>query len=434
MRDLLVVAVVIVSLPVSFFRPWIGVLVWSWLGYMNPHRLTWGFAYTAPLAEMVALATLIGIPFFRTRFNFPWRKEVFLLLGLWGIFLLSTLFSIHPQEAWPQFSKVSKIILMTFVTIALFRDKEKIRYLLLVIALSIGFFGLKGGIWAILTGGQNQVLGPPDSFLAGNTEVGLALNMVLPILLILRREETRRWIRHLLLAIFFFSIVAILITYSRGAFLGLVAVLSVLFLKSRAKRVALVLIAVGIPLAIFALPDKWVGRVQTINTYEEDASSMNRILAWKLSWRLGLAHPLVGFGFFPFTPEIYDQYLPEHTSERRRGADAHNIFFQVLAEHGFPGLALYVFLVISTLMSLGRVIRMARGDPQKRWLGNYANMIQACLVGFIVNGFFLSRSYFDLFFHFVAISILLKQLAEEESTETDRTAEIPVAGALGQRC
>jgi len=214
-RDILIATVIFASLPVCFSRPWIGVLVWSWIGYMNPHRLTWGFAYRMPFAQMVAVATLAGLLFTKDRYPLPRTREVYLLIALWGVFFLTTLFALYPEDAWLQLAKVSKILLMTFVTLMLFQDAKKLHALIWVIALSIGFYGLKGGVWAVLSGGQNMVLGPAGSFIEGNTAIGLALNMVLPLLLILRREETRPWLRHFLSAMFGFSVVAIFHAFSR---------------------------------------------------------------------------------------------------------------------------------------------------------------------------------------------------------------------------
>ncbi len=58
MRDVLITLMVFATLPYIFRNPWYGVLVWSWLSYMNPHRLAYGFAYTMPFAQIVALVLL----------------------------------------------------------------------------------------------------------------------------------------------------------------------------------------------------------------------------------------------------------------------------------------------------------------------------------------------------------------------------------------
>jgi probable O-glycosylation ligase (exosortase A-associated) len=293
---------------------------------------------------------------------------------------------------------------MTFVTIILLQDPKKVRALVWVIALSIGFYGLKGGIFMMRTGGGQMVLGPEGSFIAGNTEIGMALNMVLPFLVFLRREAMRPWLRHLLAIMFGFTIIAIVGTYSRGAFLGLLVVLTLLFLKSRTKVLAIVLLAIAIPLAMSTLPQHWFGRMETIQTYEKDGSAMGRIEAWKVATHMGKDRPLLGFGFRPFSQEMFQRY------GYSGGQDAHSIFFQVLAEHGFTGLILYVSLVVTAFLTLRRLKRVSRTDPELQWVYNYSQMLQASFAAYVVCGAFLSMSYFDLFYHLVAIVIILKKL------------------------
>ena len=427
-RDISLTIIIFGLLPVCLARPWIGVLVWSWLGYMNPHRLTWVFAYDMPFAQMVALATIGGILFTKDWYPLPRIREVYLLLALWGIFFLSTLFAIEPDAAWDQFNKVSKILLMTFVTLLLFQDPKKLRLLIWVIALSIGFFGLKGGIWALLTSGEFLLHGPEGSFIMGNTALGLALNMVLPFFLFLRREETRPWLRHLLLAMFCFSIIGVLITYSRGAFLGLAVVLALLFLKGRSKLLVLPLLVAGLFLAPLVVPERWFEKMDTIRTYDEDQSAVGRLRAWQVSYRLALDHPVLGGGFEPFSPELYYRYLPDRLLVTADiGTGAHSIFFQVLAEHGFTGLALYVGLILSTLLSLRRMIRMSRGDPSRRWIYNLAQMLEVSLFGYLVCGIFLSMSYFDLFYHLVVIVVILKKLDLVQAQEAAQASDLATA-------
>jgi probable O-glycosylation ligase (exosortase A-associated) len=236
--------------------------------------------------------------------------------------------------------------------------------------------------------------------------------MVLPMILILRREVERPWLRHLLLGAFMLTIVAVLATYSRGALLGLGAVLLLLALRSRARVVAIVVLLFTVPLAGVLLPSKWFERMGTIKTYEEDASAMGRIWAWKLSMRVASDRPLLGAGFQCFGPRVYMRYLPESPGSE---TDAHNIFFQVLAEHGVTGLVAFLALILSTWATLRDAKRLTKRAPGARMLHSWADMIEISLIAYIVNGFFLSRSYFDLFYHLVAIAVLLRLLARRYS-------------------
>ncbi|HRY15032.1 MAG TPA: DUF5935 domain-containing protein, partial [Candidatus Competibacteraceae bacterium] len=61
MRDLLIVSIVLIAAVMALRKPWIGVMLWTWISIMNPHRYTWGFAATAPVAAIAAASTLAGL-------------------------------------------------------------------------------------------------------------------------------------------------------------------------------------------------------------------------------------------------------------------------------------------------------------------------------------------------------------------------------------
>src|SRR5262249_6093976 len=144
-----------------------------------------------------------------------------LLLALLVVqFTITTFTALDPDAAWGKWRYVMKALLMTFIAMSLCQDRVRLRWLYLVPALSLGFYGFKGGIWILLTGGGERVYGPEGTFFGDNNELGLSLAMMLPVLLYLSREETRPWLKRTLRVVFVFSIVAVLGTYSRGALLG----------------------------------------------------------------------------------------------------------------------------------------------------------------------------------------------------------------------
>jgi probable O-glycosylation ligase (exosortase A-associated) len=383
-----------------------------------------------PFAFIVAMAVLLGITTApdEKRRGLPMSRETLMLMALWAVYTFTTVFAWYPDEAWPQWWKVSKILLFTFFTLFYFQDRTRLRSLFMVLALSIGFYGLKGGIWVFRTGalGSSAVLGPEGTFIGGNTEIGLALNMTLPFLLILGREEPRRWLRRLMFTAFGFSIVAIMFTYSRGAILGLPVVLMMLFLRGRRKFLGIAGIVILGYFVMLYPPKEWFDRVQSINEYEQDRSSRMRLESWQVAWRLALDHPLTGVGFWAMDhDEVFSLYLNDYI----RAQSAHSIWFQVMADHGFPGLILFVGLIISCYMTLFGLKFRARGRPEAKWLINYCQMIEASLMGYIVSGSFLSQSYWDLFYHLVVFVILLKTVAVQEGVLTVPVRQ-PIASPL----
>jgi len=120
----------------------------------------------------------------------------------------------------------------------------------------------------------------------------------------------------------------------------------------------------------------------------------------------------MGGGFRVFVHRsTYDIYLPEYP--RSFGHDAHSIYFNLLGEHGWVGLALFMLLIGSTLATLQRLVRAARTEPEMGWIADYARMLQACFMAYLVTGAFLSVAYFDLTYQLFIITIILKGMAAQ---------------------
>ncbi len=412
-RDVALLIAVLALLPACIVRPWVGVLVFAWLGYMNPHRLTWGFAYHTPFAMIVAIATLVGYLFTAERRPFVWSREVVTILALWLWFGVTTLLAVYPEPAREKFFEFSKMMMMVMLAVPLFQDRRKFRLLLVVIAASLGFYGVKGGLFVLQTGGHWMVLGPPETFFEANTELALVLNMALPLFLYLAREELHPWRRRALWASFFLTLLAVPFTYSRGGILGLGVILSILFLRAR-RRLALIPIVVAglVAFSLFA-PPEWVSRVQTIEQYDVDESAQLRFMSWRVAMMIAADRPVVGGGFKVFTDRAtYDTYLPEYP--RAFGHDAHSIYFNLIGEHGWVGLGLFVLAMGFSLLTLSRIRRLAKRSPEVAWAGNYAHMLQASLAAYLVTGAVLSAAYFDLAYQLMVLVPVLHVIAARE--------------------
>ena len=386
-----------------------------------------------PFSLIVAIPTLIGLVFTKDRRPFPWTREAVLLAAFWGLTLVTSLFSWYPDEAWPDFGQFSKIIVMTVVTITVIQDRTKLRYLLMVAALSIGFYGFKGGVWSVVSGGASGlVLGPEGSFIGDNNGLALGLNMALPIIFFLAREEQRSWVRTLLYTTFVLTIIAELFTYSRAGFLGLMVVLMALVARSKWKATAIALALVAAIGAAAFLPERWTDRMNTIFNYEQDGSAMSRIYAWKLGWQIALDSPFVGGGFRVFThDEIWAKYAPEFyfgigKDATNRTPNAHSIYFHVLGEHGFTGLFVFISLIGTTLFSLRNIRKQAKRFPEASWLATYSYMVETSIFAFLVNGAFVNLTYFDLFYFLISIAIVLRQLAATTMAEQTQLQNEPL--------
>ena len=403
MRDIVVTAIIVGSLPFILRRPYIGVLMWTWLAFMNPHRLTWSFAYDFPFSQLVALVTLVSLVFSREPKKVPWTRETILLLVFVVWMLITTVFAAYPESAWEQFEKVAKIILMVYVTLMLMQTRERLNLLVWVATLSLAFYGVKGGLFTVLGSGANHVRGPDGSFIADNNAVALALVMTIPLLRYLQLSVRRQLAKHALTLAILLTVLAIVGSQSRGGLVGLVAMGVFLWLKSRNKIFMAAMAIAAAALIVAIMPQPWFDRMQSIQTYEQDSSALGRINAWKMAFNLALHRPLGG-GFETFQPEMFAAYAPEPL----RIHDAHSIYFEVLGEHGFIGLAIFLVLALITWRSASWIIKQSHDDPTRRWAADLAGMVQVSLVGYATSGAFLGLAYFDLYYTLVAAIVLCK--------------------------
>ncbi len=415
MRDLFVTAIILSSLPLIFMRPWIGILMWSWIAYMNPHRLTWGFAYNMPFAALVAGVTLLSVLFGRGKTE-PWPRSG--TLALWIVFVLwmcfTTLFALNPDEATFELNRCLKIQLFAILTVWLMQGRERINWLVLVIVLSLGFFGVKGGLFALRTAGTARVMGPPDSYIADNNTLALALIMTLPLMRYYLTETKKKWMRYALWAAMPITAISVLASQSRGALLATISMLAFLLMRTKKRGFLAFLVVIGMPMLINWMPESWSSRMATIQTYEEDGSAMGRISAWKFAWNLALHRPIVGGGFETFTPELFRIYAP--TPDIVQGP--HSIYFEVLGEHGFVGLALFLALGFAAYRRAGAAVKLidSRGEAGKElgWARELCAMLQTSLVGYAVGGAFLGLAYFDLPYHMIALILLTSSFVERK--------------------
>ncbi len=415
MRDLLFMALLAGVLPFAIWNPQFGVLAYVWVGLMNPHRFVYQLS-TFPVALTFAAATLLAMILRRRFGRFPVRTETILIL-VWFCYTTVTTILAIGHEAWAQWDKVSKILLMTVVTGMLLQSRRDLMRLVAVIAGSILFFAVKGGIFSIVTRGQYQVFGPPDSFIADNNDLALAELMVLPLLLFFIRQERIGWRKNLLKIAFVLSTFGILFSYSRGALVAFAGLTLLLAWRSRHRIRAVAIALVAVSTVLTFAPKAWMERMHTIRTYQQDASALGRLNAWGFAWNLANSRPWGG-GFKSFTPENFQHYAPNPEDFH----DAHSIYFQVLAEQGYPGLVIFLSILGASFLRMQKIRAQTRGKPEWKWARDLAEMLQCSLLAYAMAGTFLGLAYFDLYYYIIITGVVLDVVYLEER----RRALVPV--------
>lgn len=418
LRDLLIAGVLATTLPFVFRYAFIGVLLWTWVGLMNPHRLGWGFMYSAPVATLIGAVTLVALFTSRDRVKLP-RSPTLIVLALFLAWTcVTTMTAIMGPESMSQLQKVLKIQLFIFITAAVLYKHEHIRLFIWVNVLSIGYFGVKGGIHTLRTAGSGMVLGPPNSFISGNNEIALALVMIIPLLYFLYQTTPHTWLKRGLLVSMGLCALAAVGTQSRGGLVAIAAMGGLMWWRAPHKLRNFIIFAFLAATIWAFMPQSWHEKMGTIQTYEEDASAMGRIYAWETALNVANSHPMGG-GYFIYHPSVFDIYSPD-AGDRRFDPSiaraAHSIYFQVVGEHGYIGFFLFMLFWFFAWRVADRLRRETKDDPEDRWIYLFAGMAQVSLMGYFAGAAFLSLAYWDLPYNIVIILIVIERWHQERQT------------------
>lgn len=407
MRDIALALIIFGTIPFILARPYVGLLVWSWISYMNPHRLCYGFAVTFPWVQLIAIVTLISLVFSRESKKVPWSAVSVLLAVFLAWTGVTTFYAVLPDAAWARWQEFLKVMVMVFVTLVLVDSRARMHALVWVIVVALGFYGIKGGVFTLLSGGGNRVYGPPGSFIADNNDLAMALCMIMPLTRYLQLHSRSKIVRVGLGIGMALIGVGVLGTYSRGGLIGLAIVGAALLVRSRRKLVVVMAVALIGATAFQFMPSEWTARMDTLQNAKQTDSGETRIQSWKFATNVAIHRPLTGGGFDDYlSAPLWEAYAPEGSIQRA----IHSIYFRTLGEHGFVGLLLYLGLLFVTWRNCAKVRKRTRGDPGESWAFDLASMLQASLIAYMAAGAFLPMPYFDLAYQLMALSAVMAGL------------------------
>ncbi len=411
------------SLILFIFRwPFLGILMWFWVSFMNPQDYIYSSS-PLPYALMVAVVTLLAWFFSREPKLPPKNATVILLCLLMAWITMTSAFALAPASyVWDRWLLSEKMFLFTVLACAMTNTRERLDQLIAVSIISIGFIGFVGGIFTIIHGGAYRVYGPASSTIGDNNDFGVALVTMLPLFFFLFQRYQQWYLRAALSVTIALNCIAALFTYSRGALVAIVLMGATLWFRVRLahKAVLAVLFAVAVVGVLEYAPPEWLGRMNTIQTYKADESAESRLYVWQLSWAMAQHHPFLGGGYrwmyFPgiVNSELADAGLPQLTKPRA----SHSIWFQMLSDHGFVGLGLFVGLFSVGLLNAIWIVRRTKTIPSLRWASDLGRALQASIIGFAAGGTFGSLEMWDGYYFVLVVAAAARTVVAKELAST----------------
>ncbi len=183
------------------------------------------------------------------------------------------------------------------------------------------------------------------------------------------------------------------------------------FVNSKRKVVLTVTVFLVLLCSLSLVPEGYFDRMETIQNYEEDTSSMGRIDTWKVAIRMWNDNPIIGVGgrnFFPMAAR--------YTSHVRV---THNTYFQILSEEGLLGIVFFCGLMALALFDLGKIIRKYKPPSVNEKCYCYASIARLSLMGTLICCFFQNKAEHEFLYWPLAITAALAAIDQPTAAETE---------------
>jgi putative inorganic carbon (hco3(-)) transporter len=373
-----------------------------------------------PFLLFVASFFAPGLRSAKEAFSDRQARWIFAMLGV--LFLSMVVFGTYAIDT---FTSVLGYVMLFVVTARVCHTWERIRYVIKVLLAAHGFLLIMNPSVLLDPGTRHYIMGA--TFLGDGNDFGLSLSLLFPCALWVAqtsRSKLGRLLTYASLAVLLYAIIA---TQSRGATVGIAAVMFFLWWYGRKKAAGIVLIAIAAVGALAFAPSAYFDRMGTLGN-PTDGSAQGRIEAWKAGIGMGAKNPVIGVGAGHFGP--------------RWGKTAHSTYVLAFGELGLPGFVCVLGIVIGNVRATmklrkrilatgpaqappenaparGRAGKKAaeapRAKTKEEQIASTLLLSAAAMVGFGVAGAFLSATYYPHIYLLTGLMMAARAIAAREA-------------------
>ena len=382
----------------------------------------------APLAPTMALAGLSMLIIFSLVIksiidaNFKWRitGTGFLLLAFLFVYLIGAINSFSMIKSLSIWAIYAAFIFSFFMIINLIRDRKQLKHLLVTFVFS-GLLVCLYGIAQYVFGWDTQQAWMDEemfsdikmriySTLENPNVLGEYILLVLPAAIGLMWTSKKMWQKITYAGISGIMLVALIMTFSRGCWVGLMAAAAVFITFAAGKLWGLALIALPVIPAI--LPESIINRFTSIGDMK-DSSTSYRVYIWMGTLAMIKDFWLCGIGM---GEEAFKSVYPFYSYNGIVAPHSHNLFLQILVESGAVGIILFVGIMIFFFKRM--MTGYQAGGGKGKVLPTMMTALAAGVCGFLVQGMFDNCFYnyrvMLIFWQVIAMAVAAVYVAKSE--------------------
>jgi putative inorganic carbon (hco3(-)) transporter len=439
LRSTWLLFVYVAFFALSASAPFVATLGYVWVDTFSPQNVTYFVLNQLPVAMIMGAVAVGGYVLFDRRSPPPRSAEIMLMIAMTLWTNLTMLWAVAPVAAWDKWDwAVKTLAFATFIPFVI-RSRVQIEAFAQIYVFSLAANFIPFGIKVMVSGGgygHNLGLQTGNTGLSEGGLLSTACLMAVPLAIHLAAHG--QLIPRLnLVPVVYWLVAALAImtavgTYERSALVGMVVLGGLMWLRSRRKLRFGVIIGIVACLLLYATSSDWNDRVATIGNFEQENSAYTRILVWRWVLEFTAAHPFGG-GFESYLINRIE--IPGTDGEPaivQFGRAFHSIYFEVLGEQGYPGLAIFLLVTALAFFRLNRVAKQARADPELAWAGSLAGALQSGLAVFLSAGAFVGIAFQPMYWYFLAMSVSLNaymvRVRRQERPSASHVGRSPIPG------
>jgi len=404
-------------------RPYIALCGVVWIDTLKPQDLSYGLLVGKPISLIASAIFLFSFLLNLKEASIPTKRTpLYVLIIFMGWITLTTYYAFFQQNAWFKYNAAFKTMLITLFFPFVLNTRLKMETFVATLVAATSYYLILGGARSLLGQGQyGSALvqtGVRNSGIGETSTLSMVSVMILPLIFYLYKRSQMfcrdKLFKLFLVGLSFSSVLACVGTYARTGLVGLFVLVSLMFMNAKRKAKPLFMGMIALALLLVLAPQEWKARMNTIQTANEEPSALGRIVVWRWTLDFANAHPLMGGGFDAYLANagLLNQYTKEGDNEsvdfNYRAKAFHNIFFEVLGEHGYVGLILFGLILYFCFIMNRQVIKNSNNDS---WACLMAKSFNISLIIFCVCGNFIAVAFSQWPYYFLTMSLSLYNFA-----------------------
>lgn len=439
MRDIFILLMLLFLFAAACKRPFLMTLGYLYVDLVQPQQVSYYLVNSVPVSLIFGAAAVAFFLFLDDKRNLGFGRiqAMMLLFLMWVTF---TTFNAQLPDAWIKWDSAWKSIIFGAFLPLVLRTRQRIEAAVIFIFLCIGTITITGGIKTLLGGGgygtMSMLVDSNSGLYEGSTISAVAVALIPLIVYSYNFNQIVPKQRATLIIMAGLIFAAVLIPIGTEARTGLVclAVLAVLtFLRVKRKLLFAGLGAVVLLASIPFLPESFTGRMSTIKSHDEDESASTRVAVWNWTLDFVKEHPFGG-GFTVYKLSRFETKVRErvgdgaNSAERVRtvvekGRAFHSAYFEVLGEHGYPGLGIYLAMLGLTLIDLRRLTKRYKNSETDAWIASLSRAIGHSIIIYMAGSLFVGVAFQSTLYHLLGLAAALSQVAARRTKAITATVE-----------